>query len=163
MLVIQSKNLTITQKLMKLKRKLLIMIMINILLLQNLLSQHQKVLMQDYHNQIQSSLFIGQSYFFNDGAQLYLIFQMLYCTLKRLGDTEKIVERFVSQKNLLLLLLLIIVFLYQLNGSSSFCLVFEISCLKHKNATYTPPNEIICFCFFIFSCFLFIVLLFVLL
>ena len=32
------KKLTITQKLMKLKRKLLIMIMINILLLQNLIS-----------------------------------------------------------------------------------------------------------------------------
>ena len=39
-----------------------------------------------------SSLFIGQSYFFNDGAQLYLIFQTLYYTLKRLGDTEKIVS-----------------------------------------------------------------------
>ena len=38
------------------------------------------------------SLFIGQSYFFNDGAQLYLIFQTLYHTLKRLGDTEKIVS-----------------------------------------------------------------------
>ena len=39
-----------------------------------------------------SSLFIGQSYFFNDGAQLYIIFQPLYYTLKRLGDTEKIVS-----------------------------------------------------------------------
>ena len=29
-----------------------------------------------------SSLFNGQSYFFNDGAQLYLIFQRLYYTLK---------------------------------------------------------------------------------
>ena len=38
------------------------------------------------------SLFIGQSYFFNDGAQLYLIFQTLYHTLKRLEDTEKIVS-----------------------------------------------------------------------
>ena len=38
------------------------------------------------------SLFIYQSYFFNDGAQLYLIFQTLYYTLKRLGDTEKVVS-----------------------------------------------------------------------
>ena len=37
-----------------------------------------------------SSLFIGQSYFFNDGAELYLIFQVLYYTLKRLDDTEKV-------------------------------------------------------------------------
>ena len=27
-----------------------------------------------------------------DGAQLYLIFQPLYCTLKRLVDTEKVVS-----------------------------------------------------------------------
>ena len=39
-----------------------------------------------------STLFIGSSHFFNDGAQLYLIFQPLYYTLKRLGDTEKIVS-----------------------------------------------------------------------
>ena len=37
-----------------------------------------------------SSLLIGQSYFFNDGAQLYLIFQMLYYILKRVVDSEKI-------------------------------------------------------------------------
>ena len=41
---------------------------------------------------IDSSLFIGQSYFNNDGAQNYVIFQSLYYTLKRLGDTEKIVS-----------------------------------------------------------------------
>ena len=38
MLVLQSKRLTITQKLVKLKRQLLIMVMINILLLQNLIN-----------------------------------------------------------------------------------------------------------------------------
>ena len=38
MLAIQSKKLTITQKLMKLQRKLLIIVMINTLLLQNLIS-----------------------------------------------------------------------------------------------------------------------------
>ena len=36
---------------------------------------------------LDSSLFFGQSYFFNDGAQLYSIFQPLYHTLKRLSDT----------------------------------------------------------------------------
>ena len=40
-----------------------------------------------------SSLFIGQSYFFNDGSQLYLTFEPIYYTLKRLGDTEKIVSQ----------------------------------------------------------------------
>ena len=39
------------------------------------------------------SLFIGQSYYVNDGAQLYLILQPLYYTLKRLGDTEKVASR----------------------------------------------------------------------
>ena len=34
------------------------------------------------------SLFIGRSYFVNDGAQLYLILQPFYYTLKRLGDTK---------------------------------------------------------------------------
>ena len=54
MLVIQSKKLTITQILVKLKIKLLlIMIMINTLLLKNLISQHQKSLLQDEHKQIQ--------------------------------------------------------------------------------------------------------------
>ena len=38
------------------------------------------------------SLFTGQSYFNNDGAQIYLILQLLYYTLKRLGGTEKVVS-----------------------------------------------------------------------
>ena len=42
--------------------------------------------LQTFH----SSVFIGQNYFFNDGAQLYLIFQTLYYTLKRLSDAEKL-------------------------------------------------------------------------
>ena len=37
---------------MKLKRKLLIMIMINILLNKNLITSHQKMLLQDLHMQI---------------------------------------------------------------------------------------------------------------
>ena len=39
-----------------------------------------------------SSLFIDQSYSLNDGAHFYLIFQTLYYSLKRLGDTEKVVS-----------------------------------------------------------------------
>ena len=38
------------------------------------------------------SRFIGQSYYINDGAQLYLILQPLYYTLKRLRNTEKVVS-----------------------------------------------------------------------
>ena len=38
------------------------------------------------------SCFIGQSYYINDGAQLYLILQPLYYTLKRLRNTEKVVS-----------------------------------------------------------------------
>ena len=39
-----------------------------------------------------ASLFIGQSYFFSDRVQLYLIFQRLYYTLKRQGNAEKVVS-----------------------------------------------------------------------
>ena len=39
-----------------------------------------------------SSFFICQSFVFNDGGQLQVIFQPLYYTLKTLGDTEKIVS-----------------------------------------------------------------------
>ena len=38
------------------------------------------------------SLFIDQSYFVNDGLQLYLMFYPLYYTLKRLDDTEEVVS-----------------------------------------------------------------------
>ena len=38
------------------------------------------------------SLFVGQSYFNNDGAQLYLIFQSLCYTLKRVSNTEKVIS-----------------------------------------------------------------------
>ena len=44
------------------------------------------------HETYDLSLFIAQSYFVNDGAQLYLLLRPLYNTLKRLGDTEKVVS-----------------------------------------------------------------------
>ena len=37
-------------------------------------------------------LFISQSYFVSDGGQFYLILQLIYYTLKRLGDTEQVVS-----------------------------------------------------------------------
>ena len=94
-----------------------------------------------------SSLFIGQSYFFNDGAQLYLIFQPLYYTLKRLGNTEKIVlwkSKGLSTEKLITPAttdnsLSPSVSWY---ANPNFCLVFKGSCLEQKNATYAPPNII---------------------
>ena len=38
------------------------------------------------------SLFIGQSYFVNDGAQLHLTLQLFYYTLRRLGNTANAVS-----------------------------------------------------------------------
>ena len=38
------------------------------------------------------SHFIDQDYFLNDGAQLYLMFQMLCYTLRRVGDAEEIIS-----------------------------------------------------------------------
>ena len=75
------------------------------------------------------SLFIGQSYFVNDGA-LYLILQLLYYTLERLGDTEKVVSWNKS---------------CEWYENSNFCLIFKRSCSKQKSTPFTPPN-IINFC-----------------
>ena len=67
------------------------------------------------------SIFISQSYFVNDGSQLYLILQPLYHASIRLGNTEKVVPwnnlKVCWPKILLLLLLLMIVFPYQLDGT----------------------------------------------
>ena len=65
MLVIQSKKLTITQKLMKLKRKLLIIIMINILLLQNLMSLLQKLKQANIASKSDIANFINKTDFDN--------------------------------------------------------------------------------------------------
>ena len=81
-----------------------------------------------------SSLFISQSYFFIDRVQLYLIFQTLYYTLKRLNNTEKIVSwksRGLSVKNLTAPTTAdnspsLTTKWYR---NSNFCLVFKESCL----------------------------------
>ena len=98
---------------------------------------------KDYRN-----LFIGQSYFFNDGAQLYLIFQTLYYTLKRLGDTEKVVplkSKGLSTKNFTTGTTTDNSICPSINwyGNSKFCLSFIGRCLKQKKATFFPPNRII--------------------
>ena len=102
------------------------------------------------------SLFIGQSYFFNDGEQLYLKFQPRYYTLKRLGDTEKVVpskskglsaeKRTTPTTNDDILSPSV-----KWYRDSNFCLTFKGSYLKQKNATFTPPNKIIYFIFYEFN------------
>ena len=63
MLVIQLKKMTITQKLWKLKIKLLLIeIMINTLLLKNIISLHQKNLLQNQHKQIQQGKVIFRNF-----------------------------------------------------------------------------------------------------
>ena len=106
----------------------------------HLLVENEFEKLQDKIEKLQkydSRLFISQNYFFNDGAQLYLKFQLLYYTLKRLGDTEKIVswkfKDFLAEKltapttadNSLSPSV-------KWYGNSNFCLVFKESCLKKK-------------------------------
>ena len=86
---------------------------------------------------------IGQSYFSNDGAQLYLIVQPLYYTLKRLGDTEKIVSwKSKGQPNEKLTTpptsdnLSPSMKWYE---NANFYLVFKESCLKQNNVTSFAP------------------------
>ena len=58
------------------------------------LPQIKHLLAEDELKKLQtfdSSLFFGQGYFFNDGLQLYLIFQPLYYTLKTLSNSEKVI------------------------------------------------------------------------
>ena len=116
-----------------------------------LLVENELKKLQDKNEKLQTydlSLFISQSYFFNDEARLYLIFQRLYYTLKRLDDTEKIVSwksKGLSAKKLTT----------PTNTDSSLSpsikwyrnsncgLAFKGSCLNKKNAAYTPPNRII--------------------
>ena len=74
-------------------------------------------------------MIIGQGYFFNDGAQLYLIFQMFYYTWKKLGDTVKIVS-------------------WKSNGLSAekrttLTTTDKGTCLEKKNSKYSLPNRII--------------------
>ena len=72
---------------------------------------------------------------------------MLYYTLKRLGDTEKMLswkgkglssEELTSPTTTYNCLSTSIKWF----GNSNFCLVFKGRCLKQNNATYTTPKKI---------------------
>ena len=94
-----------------------------------------------------SSLFISQSYFNNDGVQLYLILQSLCYTLKSLSDTEKVVSwaakclpaekltAFTTSVNSISPLI-------KWYKNSNVCFIFKWSCLKPTNFTFTPTNII---------------------
>ena len=95
-----------------------------------------------------SSLFIGQSYFFNDGTQLSLSFQTVSYSLTRIAYTVKI----VSWKSKGLSVKKLATATATDNSPSpsikwyrnlDFCFVFKKSCLKQKNVTYIPPNRMI--------------------
>ena len=88
------------------------------------------------------SRLIAQSYF------VILVLQPLFYTLKRLGDTEQVVswksEGLSNEK-----LTAPTINDNSLSPSikwyknSNFCLIFKLSCLKHKSAGCTPPDIII--------------------
>ena len=94
-----------------------------------------------------SSLFICQSYFNNDGAQLYSILQLLYYTFKKTGNTQKVVSwkskslsaekrtTPTSTNNNLFPSI-------KWYENSNLCLIFKVNYLKQKNATFSPPNII---------------------
>ena len=80
----------------------------------------------------------------NDGSQNYLIFQSLYYTLKRLGNTEKVISwksRGLSDKKLTTPTTTDHSLSPPVNWyeNSKFCLMFTGSCLKK---TYTPNKTI---------------------
>ena len=76
--------------------------------------------------------------FFNNGAQLYLIFQTLYDSLKRWGNTENVVS--LKSKGFFAEKLTIpattdnsLSPLIKWYRNSNFCGTFKGSCLKQKN------------------------------
>ena len=82
-----------------------------------------------------TQVFIGPSYFFNDGTQLYLIFPVLCYTLKRLCDTEKVVSsksKGLSAEKLNTTTATDNSLSLSINwyGDSNFCLLFKVNCLK---------------------------------
>ena len=71
------------------------------------------------------SLFIGQSYFVNDGARNYFRFQPLCYTLKQLGNTEKFITPTTTDNNLSPII--------KWYENSNFCFIFKGRCLKEKS------------------------------
>ena len=81
------------------------------------------------------SLFTVQSYFNNDGAQLYLILQRLYYNLKILGDTKGLSAEKPTTPTTADNSLSPSIKWYE---NSNFCLIIKGSFLKHKNVIFTP-------------------------
>ena len=82
-------------------------------------------------------IFISQSYFINDGSQLYLILQPLCYTLKRLSDTENVVSwksKILSTEKLTTPATTIDSLSPSINWyeNSNFCLSSKGRCLKQK-------------------------------
>ena len=95
-----------------------------------------------------SGRFIGQSYFNNHGAQLSLILQLLYYTLKRLGDTEKVVSwkyKGLSAEKLTTPTTTNISLSPSIEWyeNSNFCLIFKGNCLKQNADGGVGKNVII--------------------
>ena len=85
----------------------------------------------------ESSLFIVQRYFNNDGSQNYLTFQSLYYTFKRIGNTEKKVSwkcKGLSDEKLATPNTTDYGLFPSINWyeNSKLCLIFKGSCLKLK-------------------------------
>ena len=63
-------------------------------------NKRKHVLVENEFKKLQtfdSSLFIGQSYFNNDGAQFYLIFQLIYKTITTFSDLKHIILEWESK------------------------------------------------------------------
>ena len=93
------------------------------------------------------SHFTGQRYFANNLAQLYLVLQPLSYTLERLGFTKIVVS--CKSKGLSIEKLTTSTTTnsslspsIQWYRDSNFCVIFKESCLKQRNATFTPRNRI---------------------
>ena len=95
-----------------------------------------------------SSLFIGQSYFNDDGSQLYLKFQSIYKTITTFSVLKNIISKFES-KGLLnkkfrpLYTRKKIIYPKLQWNKSRLRLRFEGSCLKQEDTTPITPNNVI--------------------
>ena len=89
-------------------------------------------------------VFIGESYFFSDGAQPYLISHIFYYSFRRILITVRVIsweskdlssESIVTPNNNLSVTI-------KWYRNSNFSLVFKGSCLKQDRATFTSRNII---------------------
>ena len=100
---------------------------------------------------LDSFIFIGQSYFNNDGAQLYLILQPLYYTLKGLGDAENAVScksKSVSTEKLTTVTTTdnSLCPSIKWRKNSSFYVIFKGGCSKQKSDFYSSKYNKFFYC-----------------